>query len=425
MGYSALPFAPPDRWLPGTICASLSRMQHNGAAQIPGLAPRPELAPGASARGELAVQFLTSNEEFARLAPEWNRLHARAKAASVFNSWLFQYQWWQVYGAQQPLRILVALERGETVGIVALYVQRVVMLGVPVRVLRFVGSGGDTHPDDLGPLLAPDRELPVALKLARAALRLSGSDVAVLSDIDPESVFACALERASMEAGRASLPEISERVAYVDLPASWGEYLQSLTSDRRTRVKSARKKAGAAHKVRFFVWDDAANLDHAIDRLVALHRSRWRAAGGSGSFASAEYIEFHRQAMKSAFGRGWLRLYCLELDGEIAAITYCYRFRNRIYLMQAGFDPALAKSNPGKVLLGHALEHAIGEGSAVFDFLKGEHRYKDQLATGYRNTRGVRVFRNTPGGIAYRLRRIWLPQWKARLLRRPAPKLMT
>src|SRR5882724_6989094 len=260
---------------------------------------------------------------------------------------------------------------------------------------------------------------------ARAALRLSGSDVAVLSDIDPESVFACALERASMEAGRASLPEISERVAYVDLPASWGEYLQSLTSDRRTRVKSARKKAGAAHKVRFFVWDDAANLDHAIDRLVALHRSRWRAAGGSGSFASAEYIEFHRQAMKSAFGRGWLRLYCLELDGEIAAITYCYRFRNRIYLMQAGFDPALAKSNPGKVLLGHALEHAIGEGSAVFDFLKGEHRYKDQLATGYRNTRGVRVFRNTPGGIAYRLRRIWLPQWKARLLRRPAPKLMT
>jgi CelD/BcsL family acetyltransferase involved in cellulose biosynthesis len=92
--------------------------------------------------------------------------------------------------------------------------------------------------------------------------------------------------------------------------------------------------------------------------------------------------------------------------------------------MQAGFDPELAKSNPGKVLLGCALEHAIGEGNEVFDFLKGEHRYKDQLATGHRATRGVRVFRNTPGGIAYRLRRVLLPQWKARLLRRPPPKLM-
>jgi hypothetical protein len=34
------------------------------------------------------------------------------------------------------------------------------------------------------------------------------------------------------------------------------------------------------------------------------------------------------------------------------------------------------------------------------------------------------VFRNTPGAIAYRLRKIWLPQWKARLTGKPPPKLM-
>ena len=401
-------------------------MRHSGAAQTPEFTPRPPLAPGAEpAAGELAIQFLTSSQDFARLAPEWTRLHASARAAGVFNSWLFQYQWWQIYGGKQPLRILVALERGETVGILALYIQRVVMLGVPVRVLRFVGTGADTHPDDLGPMLAPGRESAAALKLARAALRLSGFDVAVLSDIDPESVFALAVERAANETGRPLLTEASERIAYIDLPASWGAYLQSLKSDRRTRLKSARRKAQSAHAARFFVWDDRANLDRAIDRLADLHRNRWAEAGGTQSFATPEYLEFHRQAMKSAFARGWLRLYCLELDGEIAAITYCYRFRNRVYLMQAGFDPRLAKSNPGKVLLGYALEHAIGEGNQLFDFLKGEHRYKDQLATGYRSTRGVRVFRNTPAAIAYRLRRVWLPQWKARLLRRPAPKLMT
>ena len=395
-------------------------------AQFPTLAPRGAPPPiGETPGGEIAVQFLTSTEEFARLAPEWNRLHARAAAASVFNSWLFQYQWWQVYGAGQPLRILAALERGETVGLLALYIQKVVMLGVPVRVLRFVGSGGDTHPDDLGPVLAPGREHAAASKLARAALRLSGFDVTVLSDIDPASVFAQALEEAAAEARRASLSEVSERIAYIDLPGSWPEFLKSMSSDRRTRLKKARRQCEAAHALRFFVWNDAGGLDTAIDRLVELHRKRWSEAGGSGSFAGAEYIEFHRQTMKSAFARGWLRLYCLELDGAIAAVTYCYRFRNRIFLMQAGFDPELAKSNPGKVLLGCALEHAIGEGNEVFDFLKGEHRYKDQLATGHRATRGVRVFRNTLGGIAYRLRRVLLPQWKARLLRRPPPKLMT
>ena len=395
-------------------------------AQVPALVPRGPLPPARDASGgEIAVQFLTTTEEFARLAPEWNRLHAKAVAASVFNSWLFQYQWWQVYGAGQPLRILVALDRGETVGILALYIQKVVVLGAPVRVLRFVGSGGDTGPDDLGPVLAAEREHIVAAKLARAALRLSDFDAAVLSDIDPKSVFAAAFEEAAADARRAIFSEVSERIAYIDLPASWGQFLQSMTSDRRSRLKKARRKCEAAHQSRFFVWSDAASLDTVIDRLVELHRRRWAEAGGTGSFATPEYIEFHRQTMKSAFARGWLRLYCLELDGELAAITYCYRFRNRIFLMQAGFDPKLARSNPGKALLGHALEHAIGEGNEVFDFLKGEHRYKDELATGHRETRGVRVFRNTLGGIAYRLRRVLLPQWKARLLRRPLPKLKT
>src|SRR5438270_3852387 len=104
-----------------------ARMQK---AQVPALHPRGTLTPSRDASGgEIAVQFLTTTEEFARLAPEWNRLLAKATAASVFNSWLFQYQWWQVYGAGQPLRILVVLERGDTVGILALYIQKVVIMG--------------------------------------------------------------------------------------------------------------------------------------------------------------------------------------------------------------------------------------------------------------------------------------------------------
>jgi CelD/BcsL family acetyltransferase involved in cellulose biosynthesis len=397
----------------------VSERNAQGAARVPEhVSPDPDRR--AAPRPEIVVQFLTGAEDFARLAPQWNRLHETATTASVFTSWIWQFQWWQVYGGGQPLRILVALSAGEAVGILALYIQRTKVMGVPVRLLRFVGTGADTYPDDLGPLLAPEREDEIALKLAEAALRISEADVLVASDIDPHSGFPRALELAAAAARRASVETACERIAYVDLPGTWAEFLKSLTSDRRTRLRSARKKAQGA---RFFVWSDAASLDLAVDRLVELHRRRWREAGGSESFQSDAYVAFHRQIIKACFARGWLRLYCLELDGELAAITYCYRFRNRVFLMQAGFDPEKAKCNPGKVLLGHALEHAIGEGNEVFDFLRGEHRYKNELATGHRTTSCVRVFRATPGALAYRLRRIWLPLAKARLYRRPPPKL--
>ena len=369
------------------------------------------------------VQFLTSADDFARLAQHWNRLHEQATTASVFTSWVWQFQWWQLYGREQPLRLLVALEAGEPVGILPLYIHTVRVLGVPVRLLRFVGTGADTHPDDLGPVLAPLRESEIARQLARAALRVAEVDVVVASDLDPRSPFSRALELAAAEAGRASIVHPGERIAYVDLPENWAKFMQSLSSYRRSRLRGARRKAAAAHDVRFFVWNDAARLDEAVDRLVELHRRRWTAAGGSESFQSAEYVEFHRRIIKASFARGWLRLYCLEFDGEIAAITYCYRFRNRVFLMQAGFDPAMARCNPGKVLLGHALEHAIGEGNSVFDFLRGEHRYKDQLASAHRVTNCVRVFRATPAALVYRLRRIWLPLLKARVYGRPLPKL--
>jgi CelD/BcsL family acetyltransferase involved in cellulose biosynthesis len=127
--------------------------------------------------GDIAVQFLSSADDFAALAPQWNALHDQAVVASIFNSWIWQYHWWQVYGAEQSLRLLVALERGAIAGILPLHIHSTRALGVPVRLLRFVGTGGDTNPDDLGPLLAPGSEESAAAALASAALRITQADV--------------------------------------------------------------------------------------------------------------------------------------------------------------------------------------------------------------------------------------------------------
>jgi CelD/BcsL family acetyltransferase involved in cellulose biosynthesis len=387
--------------------------------------PRREAAPppsGMSLGDRIGIEVLSSAEAFAELAPAWNRLHAQAALASVFTSWIWQFQWWQVYGGHRPLRLLVAWQGDQVVGILPLYVQRVRVLGVPVRLLRLVGTGGDTHPDDLGPILEPSRARAVAHQLARGALALRDADVLLLTDLAPDCPLRAAAESAARLAGRPVLAGASERIAFIRLPRSWNEYVDTLSSHRRTRIRYTRRRVAAASG-RFFVWEDRARIDAAFDRLAELHRRRWAPVGGSESFASAEYLELHRRVMKACLPRGWLRLYCMEIGGEIAAMIYAYRFRNGVYSMQTGFDPKHARLEPGNVLLGYALQHAIGEGASVFDFLRGNHQYKDHFASGYRNTCMVRVFRATPGALAYRLRKIWLPLLKTRLLRRPPPQL--
>jgi CelD/BcsL family acetyltransferase involved in cellulose biosynthesis len=387
------------------------------ALRLPGFRPGVSSADLSTASGPILVRTVDTAAGFAALAADWGRLHDETSAASVFNSWLWQYQWWELYGAGRPLRILVATQAGQTMGILALYLHTAKVCRLSVRTLRAVGTGGDTHPDDLGPVLSRGAsEAAVLEALAEAALRLKGWDVFLATDLSAPSSFARTVAHFARRTGMAATTGGSEKISYVNLSGGWDAFLASLKGGRRARIRKARRKLLASHAARFFVWSDPAGMDGAVDKLVELHRKRWGASGLSESFASREYVETHRGIMKSCLDRGWLRLYCLEVDGEIAAMTYCYRFRDRVFLVQCGYDPALSRFKPGHVLLYYALEHAAGEGAEVFDFLRGEHRYKEELANGHRQTGYVAAFQSTLPAWVYRLRKIHLPRLKARLL---------
>ncbi len=379
----------------------------------------------ASSKTSLQLEVVATEAEFAALAAEWEALQTSAQVTSVFETFDWQYLWWRTYARGRPLRLVLARSAGALVGILPLFVDTVTIAS-PVRLLRLVGTGGDTSPDDLGPLLAAGREAEIAGALADAVLQLPGWDVLLITDLQPENAFRTALELRAAAAGLALRHGRSERIAYLALPKSYEAWLQSLHRDRRYRVRHIRKKLAAAHEARFFVWEDRATLPEGIDTLVRLHLKRWR--GRSESFSSPQYLAFHGALMAACLERDRLRLYCLELSGAIVAMFYFYRFRGRVYLMQSGFDPDFAAFKPGQVLLGHIVEHAIGERHEVLDFLRGDHRYKDELATGERETVFLNVFRPTLGAYLYRTRRIYLPAMKARLgdlrrrLGRPAPE---
>jgi CelD/BcsL family acetyltransferase involved in cellulose biosynthesis len=369
----------------------------------------------------LQVRLIASDNEFAELAAAWEELQRDAAVTSVFETFDWQHLWWRNYGQGRELRLLIASVDGALAGILPLYIETVT-IAAPVRQLRFVGTGGDTSPDDLGPVLAKGRETEVARALAEEVLRIPGWDVMLLDDMQPENAFIAAMTetvaaaRLNHRAGR------SERITYMALPATWDAWLKSLSGDRRYRVRNIRKKVNAAQPTRFVVWQDAATLDEGIATLIRLHIKRWGGTTEHRSFASPAYINFHSSVMTACFKRDRLRLYGLELSGAMVAMFYFYKFRDRVYLMQSGYDPDHSRSKPGLVLLGYIVEHAIGEGHAVLDFLRGDHQYKDELATGERETVYLQAFRPTLGAHLYRTRRIYLPALKARL-RKELPAL--
>lgn len=363
-----------------------------------------------AAEPALVVTVVDSEEGFGALRPEWDALLERARAVSPFVSWEWQQGWWRCYSRGRRLRLYLARRGDRLVGVLPLYRQWAGGgLGLRCEELRFVGTGGDTSPDYLGALLDPEDEASAARHLVDAALGEPGWDVLRLSDLPVGSTLLTVLADAARQRDLPTQAGPEMPIGFIPLTEGWEALLTQLGPKRRRRVLYQRQRAARELGARFFLWQDPATLDQGFDRLAMLHRLRWQGRG-EHSFASPEYLAFHREVLRRFLDRGWLRLFGLEVAGQSIAMLYCFRFRDEVYYFQGGFDPTYARYSPGFVLLGHALEHSIGEGAAVFDMLKGEYEHKKVWSREARVTTQIRVYRRSLPGMLQRLRERELPR---------------
>jgi CelD/BcsL family acetyltransferase involved in cellulose biosynthesis len=341
------------------------------------------------------VQVASNAREFCALAAEWERLSAGS--ASVFNTWMWHFGWWEQHGAGSALRILVARRAGVVSGIAPLYVAKGGVMGCGLRVLRLLGTQGRLNPYNLAPLFERGAERATARALAQAILAMRGYDVLQLADSDASVPLASAVARAAQAGAMRYELHRAKRRLHLPLPSSWNAYLRSLSSEQRARLRHRRHALLGAHPTRFFVWH--TGVDAMLNALAMLRRMRPAAA-------AAHHPSLQRATMSEALQEGRLRLYCLQIDGRVAAVACAMRLRERMVVMQSEYDPRYAPWHPVSVLLQYAIEHAIGEGAQGFDFLCGQQHFDDELACGSEQI-GVTVFRSGIAAAAFRARALF------------------
>jgi CelD/BcsL family acetyltransferase involved in cellulose biosynthesis len=222
------------------------------------------------------VQLVTSPQEFAALRTPWEQLLADGAEGSIFTTWEWQYHWWEHYGKGRPLRLLVAIADGAIRGILPLYVGTERIAGLAVRKLRLVGTGGDTSPEYLGPLLHPRVGPAVARTLVDFVLgKLDGWDVLQLTDLAPSHAFCAELAEGCRRRGLAMRQGVSAQMRYIELPGSWEDYLAHLSHKQRKNARRQRRLFEQQPEARFFLWTDEDRLDAGIQRLIELHHLRW------------------------------------------------------------------------------------------------------------------------------------------------------
>ncbi len=349
----------------------------------------------------MQFSIVSTSDALLALEDRWNDLIARSPDSSVFQSFSWLTIWWRFFSEDRELRVILAEKDGKLLGLLPVYIERTPLLPIiGLRKLRLVGYGGDTTPDDLGPILDGNHheEAMAALMAGLESLRPEW-DIAEFEDLDPESPLIDA-----MDGRRPSEVEVREgaEISYVELPRSFDEYLAKLSSNRRSKIRRGRKKLSESTNYRFHVVRSGEELDRYYPDLVRLHLDRWEPRADHIGFSTEGYVNFHRNVMADLMKQNCIRLMLLISGEEAIAANYCYCWRGGFYFFQGGFAKTYEPFRIGEVLMGHAIEQAIDEGMQVFDMLRGEHDYKKSLTDKVRNRTHLYVNQPTLRARSYR-----------------------
>jgi len=330
---------------------------------------------------------------------QWNRLVDASVYPNVFLRWEWVNAWWKWFGDGRRLQLVVVRNGPDLVGIVPLYVARPGGLGVRPKTLAFIGAGGPTCPEYLGPIVRREFVDEVIDHVVRYLSSPSADwDAIEFLDSAPDD-----------EGTQAFIGQLAQRYPtvqtpgeacpYIELPESFDSLIGRLSRRGRQRRRWEIRRAREKHDAQLDFADQAERLDEAFDAMVELSAASRRRKGEPCPFDNPAYAAFHREVIEHLLPEGIAKLTLLRLEGRPAAFQYGFVYQGKYYYFQTGFDTALDKVSPGGVLFLLMCEHLIEQGVSEFDCLRGDHAYKQYFAKDARLNQTVRVFRHR--GAAY------------------------
>jgi CelD/BcsL family acetyltransferase involved in cellulose biosynthesis len=148
--------------------------------------------------------------------------------------------------------------------------------------------------------------------------------------------------------------------------------------------------------------DGRRGLDGLLVEGFAIEPSGWKAERGTAILSSPATRGFYAAVARWAAAAGMLRLCFLRLDGRAAAFVLGLRDGGVFYVVKGGYDRALRRHAPGKLLMRALLADCAATGVTRVELLGAEEPWKREWTRDLHERLLVRSFAPTPLAAAER-----------------------
>lgn len=359
------------------------------------------------------LDILTDPAAFDSLADEWDALVERCGGGILYRHGFLRI-WREHFAPTGTLRVLTQrTPDGCLTAVLPLLLRHTRIYGIPVRELSAMANVHSGRFD----LLAENPTL-ASREFLGLLLRLADWDVLRLIDVPQAGAAEALLEAATLTGlriGRWS----SMDSPYIPLPTSWREMEPALNRHFRANMRRRWRRLSEKGKVSTDLFDggDDAVMKERLEEGLQLEAKGWKGLGGTAICQASDTLGFYTALARHAAREGWLRLWCLRLDGRLIAFQYGLQDGSRYLLLKPAYDEELREIGPGHLLVEEVLKDCMARGLREFDFLGPDMPWKRDWTRKSRPHAWLYIFRGPRGQLIYWLKFRMAPLVK-RLLRR-------
>ncbi|UCD17986.1 MAG: GNAT family N-acetyltransferase, partial [Candidatus Zixiibacteriota bacterium] len=319
------------------------------------------------------VDTVTTIRAFDELRPVWDELLSESDFNTIFQTFEWQRAWWENFGEDHNLCILVVKSDGKAVGIAPLMQSTYSRWGRKGKTIRFIGSPSADYSDFIG-----------------------GNKRQIVGEIlryfHEHRYDWTRIEFSQVSEKSATLPQIrdaleSSVLRYRILPVeTCMSYVFEGDDDARKDFMIKRNKT-LRNYINFFTRTNGLTLElvrngdeiaSVLPGLFHSHVRRWEGSLTESKFRFERHRRFYHALAATLAPLDRLDLLVLKHGGEPLGYLLAFNYYSRIHLYTISNEPYYQRKSPGIILLHLLIERYVRDGFSEIDFARGvgTHKYR-------------------------------------------------
>lgn len=344
------------------------------------------------------VEVFRGREGFTRLKKDWNALLLQHPCPRFFHL----FEWWQVYLETlepHPDSVFFVLfrDRHNPLALIPLKQRTWRFLGVRVRELGFPNH---PHMPLQDALYRPRVDVHA---LFSQWLRRSSKEAALPWDVVRLNGV---LSESALASDHANGFEKREgpACAYFDCDRPYEKIYRGFSKSQQANLRKARNRWAKESDGRIFTVTEPAEVTSRFMEFLRVEASGWKGADGSGTAIAlhSELKQFYERLISELSPTGKIRLYLLELRGEVIAANLCIVSHGTFYGLKMGYDPQWSRLSPGALLCEYILKDAAANPSIrhvnCLTYMEWTRSWRPEICKVY----NLILFNSTPIGYLCR-----------------------